>query len=120
MPGEDYCTDCKNKLLADTCPCICHVPIFDASIQEKLGKHEIITREQIEEASKTNKQELIDKLFTKLPKEAWVSHGFANHSIGNRYDCLDCIETEMFFLKAIKSAGGLTKFVNKEKTKLGL
>lgn len=117
MPGEDYCIDCKNKLIEGTCPCICHVPIFDSPIEEKLGKHEIITREQVEETGKTNKQELFDKLFMQV-KEAWVSHGFANHSMNTRYDCLDCIDTELFFLQAIKKGGGLTNFITKEKKKM--
>lgn len=119
MPGEDFCINCKNNLLEGTCPCICHVPIFDSSPAEKLGRHEIITREQLEAVEKTNKEELFDKLFKKVPKEAWVVHGYANHSMNTRYDCLDCIETELFFLQAIKKGGGLTNFITKEKKKLG-
>lgn len=118
MPGEDFCINCKNNLIEGSCKCVCHAPIFDQSRQEKLGRHEIITKEDLEAVDKTNKEELFEKIFLRLP-EAWVSHGFANHSMNTRYDCLDCIDTELFFLKAMKGAGGLTKFLTKEKKKLG-
>lgn len=48
-----------------------------------------------------------------MKSEAWIHHGMTNHSYNQRLDCLDCIEVELEFLKIIKEAGGMTKYMER-------
>lgn len=42
-----------------------------------------------------------------------ISHGKITHDADYRWDCLDCIEVEIEYLKELKKAGGQTKFIEK-------
>lgn len=48
-------------------------------------------------------------------KGLFISHGRVTHPAEERYDCLDCIDVEIEYLKALKRAGGVTKFLKQLK-----
>ncbi len=61
----------------------------------------------------TNKQVLFNKYIGKI-----MHHGMTSHPGNERYDCMKCIEVELWFLNKIKKAGGQTKLLEKMKKEM--
>jgi len=57
------------------------------------------------------RKEMIEEISTK--KRLIITHGDIEHSVEDKYDCMQCIEDEIEFLKDMKKAGGITKFEQK-------